>query len=60
MFFFSTDNTRTESRLIFGYTPQINKVGISLFKLAVLLITLITIWSKIFLSVSRSSFIRIL
>jgi hypothetical protein len=41
MFLFSTNNTRAESQFIFGYTPQTNKVGISPFKLVVLLIILI-------------------
>jgi hypothetical protein len=60
MFLFLTNSTRAESRFIFGYTPQTNKIRISPFKLVVLLIILIIIWSKIFLFISGSSFIRIL
>jgi hypothetical protein len=59
MFLFLTNSTKTESRFIFGYIPQTNKIKISPFELVVLLIILIIIWSKIFLSISRSFFIRI-
>jgi hypothetical protein len=59
MFLFSTNSIRAESRFIFGYIPQTNKVRISPFGLVILLIVLIVIWNKISLFISRNSFIKI-